>query len=224
MTQFSQTALNKVNRLAKRASYDADTIHKIIDESPICQVGFVIDGQPFVIPTIHVRVADSIYLHGAPASRMLKQAEGGNLLCLSFTLLDGLVMARSVFHSSMNYRSAVVFGQGRTVESDDEKLQALTAIVEHVMPGRTQDARNPNQKELDSTSVVAVAIASASAKVRTGGPIDDEEDYALPVWAGVVPLALTTQRLIADERLITGTAVPSYIQTYLKSHRGDSPS
>ena len=181
MTQFPQTTINKVHRLAKRANYDAETIYKIVDDSPICQVGFVMDGQPFVIPTIHARVADTIYLHGAPASRMLKHIEAGYNLCLSFTLLDGLVMARSVFHSSMNYRSAVVFGQGRVVESDEEKLRALTTIVEHVMPGRTHDARNPNQKELDSTTVVAVAIESASAKIRTGGPIDDEEDYELPV-------------------------------------------
>lgn len=217
MTQFPQTALNKVHRLGKRANYDAATIYAIVDEAPICQVGFVVDRQPFVIPTIHARVAETIYLHGAPASRMLKQAESGTDLCLSFTLLDGLVMARSVFHSSMNYRSAVVFGQGRLVESVDEKLKALTAIVEHVMPGRTQDARNPNQKEVDSTTVVAVSISSASAKIRTGGPIDDEEDYGLPVWAGVVPLVLSPQSVVADERLIANVSVPGYIQAYIET-------
>lgn len=223
MTQFPQIDLNKVHRLPKRASYDAETIYRIIDETPICQVGFVIAGQPFIIPTIHARLADTIYLHGAPASRLLKHAESGHDLCLSFTLLDGLVMARSVFHSSMNYRSAVVFGQGRLVESDEEKLRALTAIVEHVMPGRTQDARSPNQKELDSTTVVAVTISSASAKIRTGGPVEDEEDYAFPVWAGVVPLSLTARPVVADERLLAGISVPGYIQAYLNTHSlGDS--
>ncbi len=214
MTQFPVTALNKVQRLAKRAVYEVETVHRIIDEAPICHVGFVVEGQPFVLPTIHARMGDTIMLHGAPASRLLKQAQSQAEFCITFTLLDGLVLARSVFHSSMNYRSAVVFGQGHLLEEADEKREALTAIVEHVMPGRSREARTPSDKEVDSTTVIAVPISSASAKIRTGGPVDDEEDYALPVWAGVLPLHLMAQPLVPDERLPQGTPEPDYVHTY----------
>lgn len=222
MTNYPITALNKVQRLAKRGVYDVETVHAIIDEAPICHVGFVAEGRPFVIPTIHARMGETIVLHGAPASRMLKQGQTGAELCLTFTLLDGLVLARSVFHSSMNYRSAVVFGPGQLIESREEKLAALTAVVEHVMPGRSQEARMPSQKELDSTTVVAVEIASASAKVRTGGPGDDEEDYALPVWAGVVPTQFMARSPLPDDRLVAGLIVPAYVTDYINihSHKG----
>jgi uncharacterized protein len=217
MTDYPITALNKVQRLAKRGVYDRETVHCIIDEAPICHVGFVADDRPFVIPTIHARMGETVVLHGAPASRMLKQGQKGEL-CLTFTLLDGLVLARSVFHSSMNYRSAVVFGQGRLLETREEKLEALTAVVEHVMPGRSQEARRPTEKEIDSTTVIAVEIASASAKVRTGGPGDDEEDYVLPIWAGVVPMGLTAQSALPDERLLNGLHVPGYVQDYIEAN------
>lgn len=217
MTDYPITALNKVQRLAKRGVYDRATVHAIIDEAPICHVGFVAEGRPFVIPTIHARMDETIVLHGAPASRMLKQGQGAEL-CLTFTLLDGLVLARSVFHSSMNYRSAVVFGQGRLIEDRDEKYAALTAVVEHVMPGRSQDARMPTRKEMDGTTVIAVEIASASAKVRTGGPGDDEEDYALPIWAGVVPMQHTATQPLPDDRLLDRLSVPAYVTDYINTH------
>lgn len=211
MFGFPKTKRNQVRRLPKRAEYRSDVIYKIVDEALICHVGFAQDGQPFVIPTIHTRLGDTIYLHGATHSRMLKHIQEGNPLCIEFTLLDGIVFARSVFHSSMNYRSAVLFGTGRLVDSDEEKLRALEAIIKHVAPGRWEQARKPNQKELASTTVVAIQIESASAKIRTGLPVDDEEDYQLPVWAGVLPLQLQALEPVADPRLPEGIPVPEYI-------------
>ena len=162
----------------------------IVDEAPVSHVGFTQDGQPFVIPMLHARIGDTLYFHGAPASRLLKLISAGHPICAAFTLLDGLVLARSAFHHSVNYRSAVIFGTGQLVASDEEKLAALEALTEHIAPGRWADARQPNRKELDATSVIALRIESASAKIRTGPPSDDEADYALPIWAGVLPLQL----------------------------------
>ena len=210
-SMFPKTKRNQVRRLPKRAEYRKDAINKIIDEALICHVGFVQEGQPFVIPTIHTRWGDTIYLHGATVSRMLKQVQEGNPLCIEITLLDGIVFARSVFHSSMNYRSVVLFGTGRLVDSDDEKLRALEAMIKHIAPGRWEQARKPNQKELASTTVVAIQIESASAKIRTGPPSDDEEDYQLPVWAGVLPLQLQALEPVADPRLEEGISVPEHI-------------
>lgn len=186
-----QTERTTVRRVAKRGVYDAATIHSILDEALICHVGFVVDGQPVVIPTIHTRIGETIYFHGSQASRMLRNLRDGVPACVTVTLLDGLVLARSAFHHSMNYRSAVVFGTAREVTDDDEKRRVLEAIVEHVVAGRSSEARPPNEKELRGTMVLALPITEASAKVRTGAPVDDEEDYGMPIWAGVLPLAFT---------------------------------
>ena len=189
-------------------------MYQIIDEALICQVGFIQDDQPFVIPTNHARIDDALVFHGAPASRLLKLAATGQPLCASMTLVDGLVLARSVFHHSINYRSVVLFGAGRLVESDEEKLAALQAIVEHIAPGRWDAARRPNAKELNATNVIVMPISEASAKLRTGPAVDDEADYALPVWAGVLPLELQSQAPIPDARLLPGMDVPENITRY----------
>lgn len=211
---FAKTAQNKVRRMPERGHYDRETIYPIIDEALICHVGFVADDQPFVIPTIHARHEDTIYLHGAKASRLLKQVQAGNPICITITLLDGIVFARSVFHSSMNYRSVVLFGKGQVLETDDEKLAALEVLTEHIARGRWMDARQPSQKELDSTTVVAVPIESASAKIRTGPPGDEDEDYALPVWAGVLPLPSQPLAQLDDPQLRAGITAPDYITRY----------
>jgi hypothetical protein len=211
MTNFTKTRRNTVRRLPKRRSYDADTIYPIIDEAKICHVGFALEGQPFVIPTIHARHEDSIYLHGSKNSRMLEHIQAGNPICITITLLDGLVLARSVFHSSMNYRSVVLFGCGKLVEGSEAKLRALEILTDHVVQGRWEDARRPTRKELNATTVIEMPIDSASAKVRTGPPGDDEEDYALPIWAGVLPLRQQALPLIPDPRLSDGIPVPDYL-------------
>ncbi len=194
MTEYAKTDFNQVRRLPKRADYDRETVQAIVDASAICHVGFVVEGRPFVIPTIHARIGEVVYFHGAPASRMLKTIRDGASLCITVTHLDGLVLARSAFHHSMNYRSAMLFGTGRLVDDETEKWDALHAITEAVMPGRWDDARQPNPKEMAATLVVAMPIEYASAKVRTGPPGDDEEDYALPVWAGRAALGADRRR------------------------------
>jgi nitroimidazol reductase NimA-like FMN-containing flavoprotein (pyridoxamine 5'-phosphate oxidase superfamily) len=221
MSEFPKTRRNQVRRLPKRGEYQKDAIYKIIDQALICHVGFVQEGQPFVIPTIHARAGDTIYLHGSGQSRMLKHIQEGNPLCIEITLLDGIVFARSVFHSSLNYRSVVLFGIGRLVDSDDEKLRALETMIKHVAPGRWEQARKPNRSELAQTTVVAIQIESGSAKVRTGPPSDDEEDYQLPVWAGVLPLQLQALEPVADPRLPADVSTPEYIVHYLDTFQLD---
>lgn len=193
------TDRTKVRRLAKRGHYDRATIHAIVDEALICHVGFIVDGAPVVIPTIHWREGDELYFHGSAASRMLRSLKEGVEACVTVTLLDGLVLARSAFHHSMNYRSVVAFGTARVVEGD-EKLRALDGLMKHITPDRAAAVRAPNDVELKQTLVLALPLEEASAKIRTGGPVDDEEDYALPVWAGVVPLTLTRGEPIPDNR------------------------
>ena len=210
--QKLQTDRTTVKRLAKRGVYDRDTVYAILDEALICHVGFVVDGQPFVIPTIHTRIDDALYFHGSAANRMLRTMKNGVEACVTITLLDGLVMARSAFHHSMNYRSAVILGTATAVTDDEEKRRVLDALVEHVCPGRAAEARRPNESELRQTLVLRLPIEEASAKVRTGPPIDDEEDYALPIWAGVVPLTLMPGAAVADERSFA--AVPPHIANY----------
>ena len=205
---FPKTARSRVRRMPERGHYDADMIYPIIDEALICHVGFVEAGQPFVIPTLHARLGDTILLHGARASRMIKHAEAGGELCITITLVDGLVLARSVFHHSVNYRSAVVLGQAREVEGD-EKLLALEALVERVSAGRWSEVRPPSATELLATRVLAVSLEEASLKTRAGGPKDDEEDYALPCWAGVLPLRTAAGEPVPDERLAPGTPLPA---------------
>jgi nitroimidazol reductase NimA-like FMN-containing flavoprotein (pyridoxamine 5'-phosphate oxidase superfamily) len=214
MSASLQTERTTVHRLPKRGVYDRDTIAAIIDEALICHVGFIVDGRPVVIPTIHTRVGDELYFHGSAASGMLRSLKKGVEACVTVTLLDGLVLARSGFHHSMNYRSAVIFGTAREVTDREEKLRVLDALVEHVCAGRSAHARQPNESELRQTLVLALPIEEASAKVRTGGPIDDEEDYALGIWAGVLPLQLVPGPPIADERLPDGIAVPEYVTRY----------
>jgi uncharacterized protein len=211
---FSITARNKVKRHPERGSYDSATIYPIIDEALICHVGFVQDGQPFVIPTLHARQADTILLHGAKGSRLLRHIEAGGDVCITITLLDGIVLARSVFSHSINYRSAVLFGRGQIVVEEAECLRALEAFTERLIPGRWQDARPPNPVELKQTTIVAVAIEGASAKIRSGPPKDGEADLDLPVWAGVLPLHQVAGAPIADPQLSTEVDVPAYIRNY----------
>ena len=194
-----QTPRTTVRRLAARGVYDRAAIHAILDEALICHVGFVVDGQPVVIPTIHTRGGDTLYFHGSAASRMLRSLRNGIEACVTVTLLDGLVLARSAFHHSMNYRSVVVLGRGREVVDADEKRRALDALVDHVVPGRNAVVRPPTAAELKQTLVIAVPLSEASAKVRTGPPVDDEEDYKLDVWAGVIPMRLVKDEPIRDE-------------------------
>ncbi|MGZ5442564.1 MAG: pyridoxamine 5'-phosphate oxidase family protein [Thermoanaerobaculia bacterium] len=204
------TDRTKVRRLANRGNYDRETIHAILDEALVCHVGFVVDGAPVVIPTIHWREGDRLYVHGSAASRMLRMLKDGVDACVTVTLVDGLVLARSAFHHSMNYRSVVVFGKARVVEGED-KLHALDALVEHVVRGRSREMRPHKEIELKQTLVLALPLDEASAKIRTGGPVDDEEDYALPIWAGVVPLRLTAGEAIADRDVTVG--VPEYVRS-----------
>ena len=213
-TRPLKTSRTTVKRLPKRGVYDRATVDAILDEGMLCHVGFVHDGQPFVLPTGYARQGDSLYLHGSPASRMLKALSEGVPVCVTVTLLDGLVLARSAFHSSMNYRSVVILGTATPVTDRDRKLDAMHALVDHLIPRRWPDLRPISDKELKATLVLELALTEASAKVRTGGPNDDEDDYALPMWAGVVPLALTPSTPIADERLRTATPVPAYARRY----------
>lgn len=209
-----KTERTTVKRLPKRGHYDRDTINAILDEGFICHVGFVLDGQPYVIPTGYARVEDYLYIHGSAASRMLRNLSKGVEVCVTVTLIDGLVLARSAFHHSINYRSVVVLGRARLVSEEDEKNAALEALTEHIVPGRWADVRWPTDLELKATTVLKLAIDEASAKVRTGGPIDDEEDYAMDVWAGVLPLKLDPASPIADDRLKASAAVPEYVADY----------
>jgi uncharacterized protein len=214
MAEFTKTHQNRIKRLPERGHYDRETIYRILDEALICHVGFVENGQPFVIPINFARIEDSIVLHGAKASRLLKHVEAGYPVCVEATMVDGLVLARSVFHHSVNYRSVVLFGNGRPVEEEQEKLGALKAITEHLIPGRWQEARLPNRKELNATRVVSIKIDEASAKIRMGPAVDEQEDYALPVWAGVLPLQETTLSPIRDDLLPADSPLPRYVQGY----------
>jgi len=214
MTQFIKTEKNRVKRIPERGHYDRETIFRILDEALICHVGFAVEGQPYVIPINFARVDDTIVMHGAKASRLLKHIEAGNLVCVEATVVDGLVLARSVFHHSINYRSVVLFGKGCLIQDDQEKLAALKAVTEHLIQGRWQEARFPNQKELKATSVVSIKIEEASAKVRMGPSIDEEEDYVLPVWAGILPLQELPLAPIQDELQTSEIPLPDYLARY----------
>jgi nitroimidazol reductase NimA-like FMN-containing flavoprotein (pyridoxamine 5'-phosphate oxidase superfamily) len=214
MEDIAPTDRSRLRRLPARGAYDRTSIHAILDEAPICHVGFVVDGQPFVIPTIHVRIGESLYFHGSPASRMLRTMAQGIDVCVTVTIVDGLVLARSAFHHSMNYRSVVIFGTARPVEGLDDRRDVLHALSDHLIKGRWEEVRPPTPAELKQTLVLSLPINEASAKVRTGPPRDDEEDYSLPVWAGVLPLSLTPAAPVADERLLAGTKPPDHVQRY----------
>jgi nitroimidazol reductase NimA-like FMN-containing flavoprotein (pyridoxamine 5'-phosphate oxidase superfamily) len=211
------TARTRVVREADRAVYDRKTVYRILDEGFLCHAGFVVDGQPFVIPTSYGRKDASLYIHGSAASRMLRQIKEGVPVCISVTLLEGLVLARSIFNHSMNYRSVVILGKATLVDDPEEKLAALRILSEHILPGRWDDSRQPNERELKATSVLRVPIEEFSAKVRQGPAIDDEEDYAFPTWAGVVPLEMVAGKPIDDVRLLPGEEVPAYVRSYSRN-------
>ena len=211
---YQKTDRTTLKRLPARGFYDRDLVHKILDEGFICHVGFVADRQPIVIPTGYGRIGDKLYIHGSQASRMLRTLKTGVAVCVTVTLVDGLVLARSAFHHSINYRSVVIFGNAILVEDAEEKNAALLAFSEHVIQGRWNDVREPTEQELKATTVLVLPLEEVSAKVRTGPPIDDEEDYNLPVWAGVVPLQLVAGEPVPDPRLASGIAAPEYVLTY----------
>jgi nitroimidazol reductase NimA-like FMN-containing flavoprotein (pyridoxamine 5'-phosphate oxidase superfamily) len=210
------SARTRLVREADRAVYDRAAAYKILDEGFICHVGFVADGQPFVIPTGYARVGDNLYIHGSAASRMLRRVDEGVPVCITVTLLDGLVLARSIFNHSMNYRSVVILGTAHAVTDPQEKLEALRLLSEHIIPGRWAESRQPNEKELKATSILKLPIEEFSAKVRQGPVIDDEEDYAFETWAGVVPLNLVAGEPLDDARLMPGLKAPEYAKNYTR--------
>lgn len=209
-----RTERSRIRRLPKRAAYDAQTIHAILDAAFLAHVGFVVDGQPFVIPTLYGRRASKLYLHGSPASRMLRLSGEGIAMCVSVTCVDAMVLARSAFHHSINYRSVVAFGEAHLIGDAEEKNDALRVISEQVLAGRWDEVRQPSEKELKATAVLEFSIEEASAKVRTGFPIDDPEDYALPVWAGIVPIPVTPQSPVPDPQLREGTHMPESVRRF----------
>jgi hypothetical protein len=214
MKPFEKTERTTLKRLPSRGVYDRELVYSILDEGLICHVGFAVQGRPFVIPTGYARHRDQLYIHGSQASRMLRTLKGGIDVCLTVTILDGLVLARSAFHHSMNYRSVVVFGRATTIDDSGDKVAALLAFSEHVIPGRWNDVREPTEQELKATTVLSLPLEEVSAKVRTGPPLDDEEDYELPVWAGVIPLQLVAAEPIADPRLEASVEPPRYASAY----------
>jgi nitroimidazol reductase NimA-like FMN-containing flavoprotein (pyridoxamine 5'-phosphate oxidase superfamily) len=211
---FSVTERTRVVREPQRGVFDRDAIYKILDEGFICHVGFAVDGQPFVIPTMYARIGDAIYFHGSAASRMLRNVSTGISVCVTVTLVDGLVLARSVFNHSMNYRSVVALGKATLVDAGAEKMEALRGFTEKILPGRWEEARQPNEKELKATSILRLPLTEVSAKVRVGPPEDDAEDYSLGIWAGVLPMELKAGEAIRDERCDAGIAVPGYLSNY----------
>ena len=213
----TKTERTTVKRLPKRGEYDRETINAILDEGLICHVGFVADSQPYVIPTGYARVGDDLLIHGSAASRMLRAIADGVDVCVTVTLLDGLVLARSAFHHSMNYRSVVILGRAEIVDDPEKKYAALVALSEHIVPSRWNDVREPTPLELKATTVLRLPITEASAKIRTGSPVDDDEDYALNVWAGVLPLHLAAGEPVADPQLRQGLEAPEYIKQYRRS-------
>lgn len=214
ITDSLQTPRTTLKRRPERGAYDRVTVEAILDEGLVCHLGFAVEGQPYVLPTTYARAGRQIYVHGSAAGRMLRSLGSGVEACLTVTLLDGLVLARSAFHHSMNYRSVVVLGRARPVTDADEKMRALRAIVDHVLAGRWQTSRPPTPQELKATAVLALPLDEASAKLRRGGPLDDEADFAFPVWAGHLPLVLSAGAPVADEHLLAGLAPPASLASY----------
>lgn len=217
---MTRTTRTDLRRMPARGSHDWETIHRVLDAGFVASVGFCKDGQPFIIPTLYGRKAGKLYLHGSTASRLLCELEAGIPVCVSVFLVDGLVLARSAFHHSMNYRSVVAFGTARSIEEREHKIDALRIISEHYMPGRWREVRWPSDLELNATKVLEFSIDEASAKMRTGPPLDDASDYALPVWAGVLPLPMRCGPPIADERLAEGIEVPNSVRLYISGSNG----
>ena len=216
MSDYQPTERTQVKRLPKRGKYDQETVFSILDTAFVCHVGFTVDGQPYVIPTNFGRSGDMLYLHGSAASRMLRQLSEGIPVCVTVTHVDGLVLARSAFHHSVNYRSVMILGQARLVEDPAEKMEALRIFTEHVMKGRWNDVRQPTEQELKATTVLALPLDEVSAKVRSGGPIDDEGDYNLPVWAGVLPLTTSVKSPEPDPQRRNDPPVPEYLRNYTR--------
>jgi uncharacterized protein len=214
MSDFQPTARTQVKRLPKRGHYDRETVYQILDTAFVCHVGFSVDEQPYVIPTNYGRSGDTLYLHGSAASRMLKALSGGIPVCVTVTHVDGLVLARSAFHHSVNYRSVVILGTAHLVEDPAEKREALRIFTEHVMKGRWDDVRQPTEQELKATTVLSLPLEEVSAKVRTGGPLDDEPDYDLLVWAGVLPLETVARPPIPDTQRKNDPPIPDYLKNY----------
>jgi uncharacterized protein len=219
MEPFTPTSRTTIKRLPKRGEYDRAAVYQILDEAFVCHVGFVVGEQPYVIPTGFGRLGDNLYLHGSAASRMLRTLSDGVDVCVTVTLIDGLVVARSAFHHSMNYRSVVALGKATVVENEEEKREALETITNHIIPNRWAEAREPNEQEMRATLVLVLPLVEVSAKVRTGPPLDDEEDYQLPIWAGVVPLQMTAATPIADPRLLEGVEPPAQVRRYSRSKK-----
>ena len=214
MSNCIRTDRTKLRRAPKRGQYDRAVIDAILDEAPVCHLGLVDDGQPIVVPTIHARVGDELLLHGSAAGRAMRALAAGAPVCVTVTLLDGLVLARSAFHHSMNFRSVVLLGTARIVEGSEEKTRALEAFTEKLVPGRWDEVRWPTDKELKGTRVLALPITEGSAKIRTGPPVDDEPDYDLPVWAGVVPLSTVAGEPIPD----SDGPIPEHVRAYTARH------
>lgn len=218
MDSYSPTLRTTLKRRPQRGAFDRPTVYSILDATFICHVGFVVDGQPYVIPTSYGRDGDRLYIHGAAASRMLRELAGGIAVGVTVTLLDGLVLARSAFHHSLNYRSVVVLGTARPIEDPAEKMRALEVITEQIVPGRWAEVRVPNELELKATTVLELSLEEVSAKIRTGPPIDDEEDMKLPVWAGVLPLVVEPGSPVSDPLLAPGIEIPGSVTNYGKGN------
>jgi nitroimidazol reductase NimA-like FMN-containing flavoprotein (pyridoxamine 5'-phosphate oxidase superfamily) len=214
MDDFNITPRSRLRQNVDRGTYDRTTIYNILDEALICHVGIVDGSQPFVVPMNHARQDDQILFHGAHASRLIQRIADGSPVCVTATHVDGLVLARSALHHSMNYRSVILFGRGALVRDPEEKMNALRVITEHVMPGRWDDVRRPTEQELKRTAVVSIAIEDASAKIRSGPVVDEEDDYRFPVWAGVLPMKVTHLQPESDSRLLEGVSIPDYVAYY----------
>jgi nitroimidazol reductase NimA-like FMN-containing flavoprotein (pyridoxamine 5'-phosphate oxidase superfamily) len=217
MSTLPVTPRTRLVRRAERGSFDRATIDAILDEALICHIGFALDGQPYVLPTVHVRIGTRLYVHGSVGSRMLRALREGVQVCVTVTLLDGLVLARSAFRHSMNYRSVVVLGSAEEVTDPEEKRRVFGALVEHIVTGRSREVRAPDDSETRATTVLSLPIEEASAKIRTGPPLDDARDHAQPCWAGVIPLELTAGAPLADPALAPGVALPQSLQPYRRA-------
>ncbi|MGB8322679.1 MAG: pyridoxamine 5'-phosphate oxidase family protein [Candidatus Acidiferrum sp.] len=216
MSEFTPTERTQVKRLPKRGKYDEETVFQILDAGFVCHAGFSVDGQPYVIPTNYGRSDKTLYLHGSAASRMLRTLSEGIPICVTVTHVDGLVLARSAFHHSVNYRSVVILGTAQLVTDPAEKMEALRIFTDHVMKGRWDDVRQPTEQELKATTVLALPLEEVSAKVRAGGPVDDENDYNLLTWAGVLPLETTVKSPVPDARLPKNVPIPAYLKKYTR--------
>ena len=219
MSQFTPTERTRVKRIPDRGKYDRDTVFAILDEGLVCHVGFAVDAQPYVIPTLYARIDERLYIHGSAASRMLRTLACGVQMCVTVTLVDGLVLARAAFHHSMNYRSVVVLGRATLVNGREEKLKALEAFTEQIVRGRWHDVRQPNESELKQTTVLCMPLGEVSAKVRSGAPKDEKEDYDLSIWAGVLPLPVVPAAPIPDPQLRFALEAPAYLLNYSRNHK-----